>query len=131
MKPISRTAFYCCGIRMQDAENANPICDDTYARVFMNEEALRFLETFKDDIGPNLGNVVRHRIIDDLLRRELESNPHERVLIIGAGFDTRAYRLQGGSWIELDEPQVIVYKNERLPVDPPHDAPKAEQGEIL
>jgi methyltransferase (TIGR00027 family) len=115
MKPISRTAFYCCGIRMQDAENTNPICDDTYARAFMNEEALKFLETFKDDIGPNLGNVVRHRIIDDLLRRELGTNLHERILIIGAGFDTRAYRLKGGSWIEFDEPQVIAYKNERLP----------------
>ncbi|HEX8889098.1 MAG TPA: SAM-dependent methyltransferase [Pyrinomonadaceae bacterium] len=115
MKPISRTAFYCCGIRMQDAENDNPLCGDTYARAFMNEEALKFLETFKDDVGPNIGNVVRHRIIDDLLRRELEVNPSERILIIGAGFDTRAYRLKGGSWIEFDEPQVIAYKNERLP----------------
>lgn len=116
MKPISRTAFYCCGVRMQDAEQANPICGDTYARAFMNEEALEFLETFKDNVGPNTGNVVRHRIIDDLLQRELEVNPEERILIIGAGFDTRAYRLKGGSWIEFDEPQVIVYKNERLPI---------------
>jgi methyltransferase (TIGR00027 family) len=115
MKPISRTAFYCCGVRMQDAESANPVCGDTYARAFMNEEALEFLETFKDDVGPNLGNVMRHRIIDELLRRELEVNPSGRILIIGAGFDTRAYRLKGGSWIEFDEPQVIVYKNERLP----------------
>jgi methyltransferase (TIGR00027 family) len=37
-------------------------------------------------------------------------------VIIGAGFDSRAYRLNGGVWIELDEPQVIAYKNERLPV---------------
>jgi methyltransferase (TIGR00027 family) len=37
-------------------------------------------------------------------------------VIIGAGFDTRAYRLNGGTWLELDEPQVIVYKNERLPI---------------
>jgi len=27
----------------------------------------------------------------------------------------RAYRLKGGAWVELDEPQVIAYKDERLP----------------
>jgi len=36
-------------------------------------------------------------------------------VIIGAGFDTRAFRLKGGTWVELDEPQVITYKDERLP----------------
>ena len=116
MKPVSRTAFYCCGVRMRDAESASPVCGDNYARLFMNEDALQLLEAFKDDQGPNAGNVARHRIIDDLLRRELQADPTARVVIIGAGFDTRAYRLEGGSWVELDEPQVIAYKNERLPV---------------
>jgi methyltransferase (TIGR00027 family) len=36
-------------------------------------------------------------------------------VIIGAGFDSRAFRLEGGTWVELDEPQVITYKEERLP----------------
>ncbi len=115
MKPVSRTAFYCCGVRMQDAESSNPVCGDNYARVFMNKEGLKVLETFQEDDKANTGNVVRHRIIDDILRRELLHEPTLRVVIIGAGFDTRAYRLKGGSWVELDEPQVIAYKNERLP----------------
>lgn len=116
MKPISRTAFYCCGVRMQDAESQDPLCGDTFARRFMSEEGLRVLETFKDQTNANAGNVVRHRVIDDLLRAELSARPDTLVVIIGAGFDTRAYRLKGGSWVELDEPQVIAYKNERLPV---------------
>lgn len=115
MKPISQTAFYCCGVRMLDAERDKPVCGDVYAKVFMNEDGLRILETFKDETGPNSSNVARHRIVDDLLRDELAANPNLRVVIIGAGFDTRAYRLHGGTWIELDEPQVIAYKNERLP----------------
>ena len=115
MKPISKTAFYCCGVRMQDAERDKPVCGDMYAKVFMNEEGLQILETFKDETRPNTSNVARHRLIDDLLREELLANPNLTVVIIGAGFDTRAFRLQGGTWIELDEPQVITYKNERLP----------------
>jgi len=115
MKPISQTAFYCCGVRMRDAELAQPVCGDTYAKVFMNEDGIRILDKFKDEIGPNTSNVARHRIIDDLLREELVKHPNLCVVIIGAGFDSRAFRLKGGTWVELDEPQVIAYKNDRLP----------------
>jgi len=114
MKPISKTAFYCCGVRMQDAESSNPICGDVYAKRFMNDEGRRILETFKDEVRPNSSNVARHRIIDDLLREELRAKPDLRIVIIGAGFDSRAYRLKGGRWVELDEPQVVAYKNELL-----------------
>jgi methyltransferase (TIGR00027 family) len=115
MKPISKTAFYCCGIRMQDAERRDPVCGDIHAKAFMNEDGLGILEAFRDETNPNASNVARHRIIDDFLRQELLANPGLCVVIIGAGFDSRAYRLKGGTWVELDEPQVIAYKNERLP----------------
>lgn len=115
MKPISKTAFYCCGVRMQDAASGNPICGDSYAEAFMNEEGTRILRAFEGETSPNASSVTRHRIIDDLLRRELLAGPDLTVVLVGAGFDSRAYRLDGGTWVELDEPQVIAYKNERLP----------------
>src|ERR1051326_551856 len=115
LKPISKTAFYCCGIRMRDAESARPMCGDSYARLFMNEEGLRILAAFDDEEGPNAGNVARHRIVDDILRRELAADSKLQVVIVGAGFDSRAYRLRGGRWVEWGEPQVIAYKEERLP----------------
>jgi len=101
---------------MQDAERSNPVCGDIYAKAFMNEDGLRILEAFKDETKPNASNVARHRIIDDFLRQQLLADPSLCVVIIGAGFDSRAFRLKGGAWVELDEPQVIAYKNERLPV---------------
>ena len=100
---------------LQDAASDKPVCGDVYAKVFMNEEGSRILEKFKDEVNPNTSNVARARLIDDLLREELSANPKLRVVLIGAGFDSRAYRLNGGTWIELDEPQVIAHKNERLP----------------
>ena len=100
---------------MQDAESANPVCGDSYARAFMNVEGLAILDAFKDETGPNISNVARARIIDDLLREDLAAKPDLTVVLIGAGFDSRAFRLTGGTWAELDEPQVIEYKNERLP----------------
>jgi methyltransferase (TIGR00027 family) len=81
----------------------------------MNEDGLRILDAFQDETGPNASTVARHRIIDDFLRQELLANPDLCIVLIGAGFDSRAYRLKGGTWVELDEPQVIAFKNERLP----------------
>ena len=120
MKPVSRTAYYCCGVRALDAAASQPICGDQYAERFMTPEAWSFFEPFRRFDRPNVSNVVRHRLIDDLLRTAVESRPETAVVIIGAGFDTRAFRLPGGHWIELDEPAVIAVKEAQLPA---RDAP--------
>jgi methyltransferase (TIGR00027 family) len=81
----------------------------------MDEEAWRTFEPFRAFIGPNLSNATRHRIIDDLLRTRLGADPNLRVIVVGAGFDSRAFRLTGGRWLEVDEPQVFDWKEPRLP----------------
>jgi methyltransferase (TIGR00027 family) len=115
MKPISNTAFYCCGIRMRDAESPRPVCGDRFAKLFMNEEGVQIFERFAGERGPNVSNVARARYIDDLLRARLTVDAGLQIVLIGCGFDSRAFRLQGGSWFELDEPALISYKDERLP----------------
>jgi len=115
MKPISNTAFYCCGIRMRDAESERPVCGDQFAKLFMNEHGMQIYRRFAGERGPNVSNVARARYIDDLLRARLAANPRLQVVLFGCGFDSRAFRLRGGSWFELDEPAIIGYKEERLP----------------
>jgi methyltransferase (TIGR00027 family) len=115
MKPVSRTAFYCTGVRALDARKPRPACGDEYAERFMDEGAWRAFEPFRQFTGPNVSNVTRHRIIDDLLRDRLAEDHARRIIIIGAGFDSRAFRLTGGRWLEVDEPQVFAWKEPRLP----------------
>lgn len=115
MKPVSNTAFYCCGIRMQDAESRRPVCGDRYARRFMDERGMAIFREFAGESAPNASNVARHRYIDDYLRERLATNADLQVVLLGCGFDSRAFRLQGGRWYEVDEPQLIAYKEERLP----------------
>lgn len=117
MNPISDTAYYCAGTRMLDAESENPICGDDYARCFMDEHGLTVLARFKQLEQHRIANLVRHRIIDELILGELEKDPHTTILVYGAGFDARAFRFSSGHWIEVDEPQIIDYKNTRLPQD--------------
>lgn len=116
MDAIAKTAYYCCGVRAADAASAKPICGDHLAQRFMTPEAREVFRNFEALSNPNASNVTRHRIIDDWLRRRLADAPDLRVVIPGAGFDTRAYRLTGGRWLELDQPALIATKNAALPV---------------
>jgi methyltransferase (TIGR00027 family) len=115
LKPVSKTAYYCCGVRALDAGVSRSVCSDRYAQRFMTPEAWALFEPFRDLHAPNATNVARHRMIDDLVQARLARRPETGVVVIGAGFDTRPFRLRGGRWVELDEPALIALKEERLP----------------
>jgi methyltransferase (TIGR00027 family) len=102
---------------MLDAEQSAPVCGDVYAKLFMSGDGLTIFESFRDMTYANALNVARPRIIDDFIRQQLLADPKLQIVLIGAGFDSRAFRMQGGVWIELDEPAVIDLKNNRLPAD--------------
>jgi methyltransferase (TIGR00027 family) len=113
--PISRTAYYTLGVRAWDAAQPKPVCGDSLAKLFMNDDAQKVWQEFKGDLRPNASNASRHAIIDGQVREALRATPDSRVVIIGAGFDTRAFRIKGGNWIEVDEPQIIGLKESVLP----------------
>ena len=115
MKPVSKTAYYCCGVRMMDALSTKPLVNDTFAKLLMGEEGLRYWESFKNFTSPNGSNVARCYLIDSWIKTQLQTNPETTIILIGAGLDSRAFRLPHGKWIELDEPGVIEYKEKLLP----------------
>jgi len=113
--PISRTAYYTLAVRAAEAERAQPILGDTFAQRFMNDGAKAVWEEFKSFTRANASNAARHAMIDEHLRRALAADSQATIVIIGAGFDTRAFRLRGGHWFEFDEPEILTYKEDRLP----------------
>lgn len=115
MNPVSDTAFFTCGARAEDAEKTKPVCNDYYAERFLEGDGLAIYQQFKKETGPMASIVARHRLIDDLLRERIAENSNTAVVIIGAGFDSRAFRLKGGRWTEIDESQVVERKNRILP----------------
>lgn len=94
----------------------------------MDEEAWAAWAPFRETRTANASNVARHRIIDDLLRARLATDPTHRVVTIGAGFDTRPFRLRGGRWLEWDEPLLMGYKEQRLPMA---DAPNPLERQAI
>jgi len=114
-QPVARTAFYCCALRADDAASRHPVCGDTYAARFLDDDIRRDLAPLLAFRGPAASNVARHRIIDDCIRDALAPDPARRILLLGAGFDSRAFRLPGGRWWEFEDPELLAFKETRLP----------------
>ena len=75
MNPISKTAYYTLGVRAWDAAQPKPVCGDTFAKVFMNDDAQKVWHEFKDYLRPNASNASRHAIIDSQLAEGLRDAP--------------------------------------------------------
>ena len=126
MSRASMTALGIAAIRALERERppAERIVDDPYARHFVGEWLFRVM-TFFDHLGwgerrgPGVQGyiVARERAIDDLFLRML-GDGMEQVVILGAGYDARAYRfarpLRGLRVFEVDEPATQETKKARL-----------------
>jgi len=118
--PLALTAFYCCALRAKDAASPRPLCADTLAAKFIDEQILTRLQPALAFHRPAASNVARHRIIDDIVRDAVAKDPNRRIILLGAGLDTRAFRLSGGQWWEFDDAGLFAFKDARLPA---HSAP--------
>jgi len=126
----SRTAEAVCLFRATDQRRPRDarIVDDPYARLFLGPMSRAVLATIEatgrlgelaEEHTPGLLAYVlcRHRFIDDALARALDG-PIEQIVILGAGYDTRAYRftrsLGGRHVYELDFPSTSRRKRRIL-----------------
>lgn len=115
------------------AESRKPegerICYDPYAVHFANPETLAFaaanpektkeMSEYYEHLFPGLGNSIRARVryFDDFVRNYLEEGL-EQLVILGAGYDTRAYRIDGLKGkvrvFEVDHPDTQNVKIEKI-----------------
>ena len=61
--------------------------------------------------------VIRTCLVDDMLLRAIKEDKIDTVINLGAGLDTRPYRLQlepSLRWLEVDQPAVLEYKASKL-----------------
>jgi len=101
---------------MADAEKKPSLLNDHYARRFMDSHGLSVFSRLKHLDASHMCSIVRAKLIDDQLKKILSGDQSTQVVVLGAGFDTKAFRLGGGTWIEIDDPAIIKIKNQELPV---------------
>lgn len=99
------------------------ICYDPYAVRFLSQQYLMFMEMAAHDPSrtpfPGVHNSLsaRVRYFDDFVRRSIDEGIHQLV-ILGAGYDTRAYRIEGlrdkVRVFEIDHPGTQRVKMEKI-----------------
>jgi methyltransferase (TIGR00027 family) len=120
------TAIGIAIVRAMESEKpeTNRICYDPYARQFVNGALYHFVKFFdrlgySERKGPGVMGflTVRERHIDEYLKSCL-ANGVQQVVILGAGYDARAYRFDefqhGVKVFEVDHPATQQAKLKRL-----------------
>jgi len=115
------------------AESRKPegerICYDPYAVYFVDPETLAFsasnpektkeMSEYYERLFPGLANSIRARVryFDDFVKSSLDEGL-EQLVILGAGYDTRAYRIEGLKGkvrvFEVDHPDTQSVKVEKI-----------------
>ena len=119
---VSDTAITMAAVRACESRRAAPLFIDPFAAKLAGTEAVAKAQSKVDD-SDNQGRPfgqVRTKFLDDfLLARAADCS---QVVLLGAGLDTRAYRLNlppNLVLFELDRPEIIDYKRQILAEDMP------------
>ncbi len=118
---ISDTAFWIAGYRAQETGRADAVFNDFLAQKLAGERGRQMVAVTPGTKQMAFAMVVRTASIDRLVLMGVEKGI-DTVINLGAGLDTRPYRLPlpaNLNWIEVDFPNIIDYKNTVLAEDKP------------
>lgn len=113
---VSDTAFMVAGFRAAETERPKPLFRDPLAAKLAGEHGRKIVATVPKNFVGAWSVVIRTVIIDDLILQAIEAGV-DTILNLGAGLDTRPYRMglpKSLRWIEVDYPHVIELKETRL-----------------
>jgi methyltransferase (TIGR00027 family) len=114
---VSDTSAWVAYYRALETDRNDSIFKDQFAKILIGERSIEFAKA-KSNMNKwtNWTVVMRTFIIDNMIK-DLISQGHTTFLNLGAGLDSRPYRMQLDSklkWIEVDFPHLIEIKNEIL-----------------
>jgi methyltransferase (TIGR00027 family) len=120
------TAFWIAAVRARETHRPDRLFADPYARDLAGQRGPAVMAASeRASGGPNSFIPVRVRWFDDLITSE--ATRVRQVVLLGAGLDTRAFRLDlpaSLDWYEIDRPEVLEVKQAVLaghvPRCPPH-----------
>jgi methyltransferase (TIGR00027 family) len=112
---ISETALWVAMHRAEESQRPDAIFRDPLAERLAGERGRQIAAQMGRAFG-SWGVIVRTKLIDDLVLSAIADGA-DRVVNLGAGLDTRPYRLSLPStltWIEADLPGILDKKDELL-----------------
>jgi methyltransferase (TIGR00027 family) len=119
---VSDTAFLIAHFRAVESARADALFRDPLAAVLAGERGDAIAAAWPAVAMTSWMTAVRTVVIDDYVRAAIGRGV-EVIVNLGAGLDTRPYRLDLPAalhWIEVDYPDVIAFKESRLTGQVPH-----------
>jgi methyltransferase (TIGR00027 family) len=107
---ISETAHWIAALRAMETESTNPAVRDPLAARLAGEKGFEMARSMPHIQSMAFAMIVRTTAIDRLIESALQKNV-DHVINLGAGLDTRPYRLKLPSslnWTEVDNPELIA-----------------------
>lgn len=119
---VSDTAFWVASYRAAETERPDALFRDPLAGRLSGERGKEIARTMPRTRMTGWTVVMRTVIIDDYIRQAVAEGV-DTILNLGAGLDTRPYRLELPPtlrWIEVDYPHVIEFKERELAGEKSH-----------
>jgi methyltransferase (TIGR00027 family) len=116
IRHISDTALWIAGFRAEETERPDAVFKDDLAAKLAGERGKRIVAATPHREDMAFAMVVRTTAIDRLILEAIALGVN-MVINLGAGLDTRPYRMKlppDLRWVEVDFPKLIDYKNSLL-----------------
>lgn len=118
---VSDTAFWIANYRANETDRPHPLFSDPLARKLAGERGREIANSMPGSKMTEWITAIRTVVIDNYIKQAV-ANGIDTVLNLGAGLDTRPYRMElppSLRWVEVDFPPMIEYKEKLLAADPP------------
>lgn len=113
IRHVSDTAYLVAECRAVESRREDALFHDPWASLLSGSKGQAIVHTFPTAAMTAWTVAIRTRIIDDLVGAAV-GRGIDMVVNMGAGFDTRPYRLDLPpelTWVELDYEDVVTYKS--------------------
>ena len=111
---VEATALWTAAVRAAERARDDRLFDDPWADALAGDEGRAWIEGKRPESYAPI--AIRTRYFDDWLASVVGAGIRQ-VVVLAAGFDTRAYRLtwpDGLRWFEVDRPGVLRHKSDML-----------------
>jgi methyltransferase (TIGR00027 family) len=123
IQDVSETALMVAMWRARENEHPKPLFRDPFAAKLAGERGRQIIAGLpkRRAFMSHWMMAIRTAIIDEMIRKAIAEGV-DTILNLGAGLDTRPYRMDLPGdllWIEVDYPKIIELKEERLSDETP------------
>jgi methyltransferase (TIGR00027 family) len=122
IQSVSDTAFMVAAYRARETDRPDALFRDPLAARLIGEHGKRILDSMPRRIFMSGWSVVIRTCVIDRLIASAVAGGADLVLNLGAGLDTRPYRMDLPAsllWVEADLPRVVEFKESRLAREQP------------